>query len=288
MQRRTVEELNLMDDFLFFKMVNDPDFGEEFSRELLRIILGKEVGKLKVVPQKVYYGSEPETHGARLDVYLEEDEENNLENATLYDIEPESPEKKESVRSLARRTRFYHSKIDVGNLKAGDDYTALKNVLVIFIMSHDPFSRNRMVYTVANRCLEEPELPYDDGARTIFLYTKGTEGNPRKELRELLEYMENSSLENVTNDSLKKIHQMTKVVKSNKEVSVEYMKIYEKEKMLKDIGRAEGREEGAKQQAIESARLLFINGADFQLVRNSITLLTDEKLQEIYDEVKES
>jgi predicted transposase YdaD len=85
---------------------------------------------------------------------------------------------------------------------------------------------------------------------------------------------------------------MTKVVKSNKEVSVEYMKIYEKEKMLKDIGRAEGREEGreegAKQQAIESARLFFINGADFQLVRNSITLLTDEKLQEIYDEVKES
>jgi len=221
-----------------------------------------------------------------LDVYLEEDEENELENATLYDIEPESPEKKESVKSLARRTRFYHSKIDVGNLKAGEDYTTLKNVLVIFIMSHDPFSRNRMVYTVANRCLEEPELPYDDGARTLFLYTKGTEGNPRKELRELLKYMENSSLENVTNDSLKKIHQMTRVVKSNKEVSVEYMKIYEKEKMLKDIGREEGREEGAKQQAIESARLLFINGADFQLVRKSITLLTDEKLQEIYNEVK--
>lgn len=172
MQRRIVEELNLMDDFLFFKMVNDPDFGEEFSRELLRIILGKEVGKLKVVPQKVYYGSELETHGARLDVYLEEE-----------------------------------------------------NVLVIFIMSHDPFSRNRMVYTVANRCLEELELPYDDGARTLFLYTKGTEGNPRKELQELLKYMENSSSENVTNDSLKKIHQMTRVVKSNKEPSNKRLKV---------------------------------------------------------------
>ena len=172
MQRRIVEVLNLMDDFLFFKMVNDPDFGEEFSRELLRIILGKEVGKLKVVPQKVYYGSELETHGARLDVYLEEE-----------------------------------------------------NVLVIFIMSHDPFSRNRMVYTVANRCLEELELPYDDGARTLFLYTKGTEGNPRKELQELLKYMENSSSENVTNDSLKKIHQMTRVVKSNKEPSNKRLKV---------------------------------------------------------------
>ena len=240
MEKRTVEELNLLDDFLFYKMVNNPDFGEEFSRELLRIILGKEVGKLQVFPQKAFYGSEPETHGARLDVYLEEDAENGLENATLYDIEPESPEKKESVKSLARRTRFYHSKIDVGNLKSGQDYADLKNVLVIFILSRDPFSQNRMVYTVANRCLEVPELPYDDGARTLFLYTKGTEGNPRKELRELLEYMENSSLENVTNDSLKRIHQMTKVVKSNREVSIEYMKVQERERMLKQIGYEQG------------------------------------------------
>ena len=254
MEKRTVEELNLLDDFLFYKMVMNPDFGEEFSRELLRIILGKEVGKLQVVPQKSYYGSDTETHGARLDVYMEEDEENGLENATVYDVEAESAERKESVKSLARRTRFYHSKIDVGNLKSGEDYTALKNVLVIFIMADDPFGGNRMVYTVANRCLELPELPYDDGARSLFLYTRGTEGNPRKELRELLEYMENSSLENVTNDSLKRIHQMTKVVKSSKEVSIEYMKVQERERMLKQIGYEQGERIGKEMKLREMVK----------------------------------
>ena len=73
MQKRTLKELNLLDDFLFGSMVTYPGIGEEFSRELLRIIFQKEFGKLIVVPQKVYYGSDTDKHGTRLDVYLEED-----------------------------------------------------------------------------------------------------------------------------------------------------------------------------------------------------------------------
>ena len=98
MQKRKLEDLNLIDDFLFNKMISHPEFGEEFARDLIRIILGKEVGKLKVVPQKVYYGSDTETHGARLDVYLEETEDDVLENATIYDVEPESDSKNFSLK----------------------------------------------------------------------------------------------------------------------------------------------------------------------------------------------
>ena len=282
MQKRKLEELNLLDDFLFNKMVSHPEFGEEFSRELLRIILGKEVGKLQVVPQKIYYGSDTETHGARLDVYLEEVGEDVLENATVYDVEPESEGKDEKIETLARRTRFYHSKIDVGKLKAGQDYTELKNVIIIFIMPKDPFGENRMIYTIANRCLEVPTLLYDDGSRTLFLNTKGIEGNPKAELKELLKYMEQSSEENVKNETLKRIHHMTKCVKSDKEVSIEYMKIYEREQMIKE----RGFEEGKIEQAMESARRFFENGADFALVRASIPLLSEELLQTIYEEVK--
>ena len=94
--------------------------------------------------------------------------------------------------------------------------------------------------------------------------------------------MEQSSEENAKSDVVKRIHQMTKRVKSNEEVSIEYMKIYEKEKMLREMGY----EEGAMQQAIENAELLFYNGADFELVRASIPLLSEEKLREIYEEVK--
>ena len=226
MRRRKLEELNLLDDFLFNKMVSHPEFGEEFSRALLRIILGKEVGKLEVVPQKIYYGSDTDKHGTRLDVYLDETEENMPENATIYDVEPEGEGKEENIKTLARRVRFYHSKIDTGSLKSGQDYRRLKNVVVIFIMPQDPLGANRMLYTIESKCKELPDLPYDDGAKTIFLYTKGTEGNPREELRELLTYMENSCGDNAKNDTLKRIHQMMELVKSDEEVSLEYMKIF--------------------------------------------------------------
>ena len=63
-------------------MVSHPEYGEEFSRELLRNLFGREFGKLQVVAQKVYYGSDVDAHGARLDVYLEE--EDGKENAIIF------------------------------------------------------------------------------------------------------------------------------------------------------------------------------------------------------------
>ena len=70
---------------------------------------------------------------------------------------------------------------------------------------------------------------------------------------------------------------MTNRIKSDREVSIEYMKIYEREQMLKNAGR--------KEQAIQNAHQLFINGVSYELVKASIPLLTDEELKEIYDKV---
>ena len=95
-----------------------------------------------------------------------------------------------------------------------------------------------------------PSLPYEDGARTIFLYTKGTEGNPSQELRELLYYMENTTEENAVNDSLKRIHRMVNQVKHDKEVSLNYMKTFEWEEMLIKQGQEQGRLQG---QLLEQA-----------------------------------
>ena len=72
--------------------------------------------------------------------------------------------------------RFYHAKIDAGSLASGEEYSGLRNVVVIFITTYDPFGLGRMVYTIKNGCVEVPEMPYDDGAQTIFLYTGGDSG----------------------------------------------------------------------------------------------------------------
>ena len=117
-------------------------------------------------------------------------------------------------------------RIDSVSLKTSERYDRLKNIMVILIMSYDPFGWNRMVYTIKNVCVEQPDMKYEDGTRTIFLYTRGSEGNPPKELKELLHYMEQTKEENAINDVLQKIQRMVELVKTEKEVSLEYMKIF--------------------------------------------------------------
>ena len=221
MAKRKLEDLNLLDDFLFGSMVTHPEVGERFVREILKTIFGKDFGKLTVVPQKVYYGIDTDKHGARLDVYLEESPLENTEDvATVYDMEPDKNNDHNAVRALPRRVRFYHAVIDGNSLNSGESYKQLKDVFVILITPYDPLNGQRMIYTIRNMCQEMPFLPYEDGAQTIFLYTKGTEGDPPKELRELLYYMENTTEENAINDSLKRIHQMVMLVKHDKELPV--------------------------------------------------------------------
>ena len=207
----------------------------------MECILHRQIGKLTVVPQRFFCGENIETHGIRLDVYLDE------ENGEIFDIEPDQNDGKEEIVSLPRRVRFYHAKIDAGNLTAGDTYGSLRNVIVIFITTYDPFGLNRMVYTIKNGCIEVPELEYEDGAQTIFLYTRGREGNPPEELKQLLHYMEHSSIENASTESLKKLHQMVTAVKRDGEVGLAYMKSFEREERIRKQGEEEGRKEGKKE-----------------------------------------
>ena len=47
---------------------------------------------------------------------------------------------------------------------------------MIFICNYDLFGYDRVWYTIKNRCLEETEMDYEDGAVTLVLYTRGTRG----------------------------------------------------------------------------------------------------------------
>ncbi len=131
----------------------------------------------------------------------------------------------------------------------------LRNVIVIFITTYDPFSENRMVYTIKNSCVEVPELEYEDGAKTIFLYTRGKEGNPPEELKQLLHYMEHSSIENASTESLKKLHRMVTAVKRDGEVGLAYMKSFEREARIRREGQTQeiirlGRKFGKSEEEI--------------------------------------
>lgn len=245
--KRKLEELNLMDDFLFQEMVSKEGIGEEFCRILLSTILNRTIQKVRIIPQKTVAGIDTGNHGIRLDAYVQEISSDDIStddievSTDVYDIEPNNTYEKES---LPRRTRYYDALIDSQLLESGTDYGHMKNVIIIMILPYDPFDRKRMVYTVQNRCVEDSSVSYDDGLKKIYLYTKGTAGNPGKALRDMLKYIENSTDDNVTDENIAKIHGFVDKVKRDKEVGINYMKSWEREQMIRKEGLEEGLKEG--------------------------------------------
>ena len=245
---RKLEDLNVIDNFLFQSLLSQEQDGEEFARILLSTILEKNIRNVKIVPQKNILGLDTTKHGIRLDAYIEDVSDELNSNVAdveiipdIYDIEPNNCYEKDS---LPKRIRYYHGLIDVQLLSTGIHYEKLPNMVIIVILPYDPFDKNRMVYTISNHCVEDTSIPYNDGAKKIFLYTKGTEGNPSQALKDMLKYIEKSTKDNVTNQDIASIQELVNKVKRKREVGINYMKSWEIERMHHEEGREEGLAEG--------------------------------------------
>ena len=199
-----------------------------------------------------------------LDDYVESDDSAEIdasEDASVYDLEPDKNDKAKYIAAFPQRIRFYHAIIDSRSLKSGEDFGKLKRVYVIFICNYDPFGYDRVKYTIRNMCVEEPEMPYDDGAQTTILYTKGTKGDDiSEELRQFLNYMENTTQTNAVNDTLKAIQKMVDIVKRDGEVSLSYMKGFERDTIMYEKGQAAERKnterERQRADSAEKARMI--------------------------------
>ena len=173
---------------------------------------------------------------------------------SIYDLEPDQNNKVPMVKAFPKRARFYHATIDRHILKSGEDFGNLKNVYVIFLCNYDPFGYDRTRYTIKNMCVEDTEIPYEDGARTIVLYTKGSKGDVSEELRQFLDYMEHTDHAHAVSDTLRELQKMVDIVKHDGEVSLAYMKWFEHDRMMMEEGREEGREEERKNTERERLR----------------------------------
>lgn len=293
-KHRRLEELNLLDDFLFQEMVSQEKDGEEFCRILLSTILGRPIRRVKVIPQKNVLGLDTDRHGIRLDAYIEDVSE--IEAASqegmidarissdIYDIEPNNTYEK---HSLPKRMRYYHGLIDTQLLAAGMDYEKLQNVMMIIILPYDPFGRNRMVYTIKNQCVEDTNISYDDGAKKIFLYTKGTEGNPSQALQDMLKYIENTTDENVANRDIENIHKLVRKLKQDKEVGINYMKSWEREKMIRDEGVQEGIQQGIQEGMRQGIKILIQTCKEFGSSKEDTVVKVKEKYALADDEAEQ-
>ena len=269
----SLQSLNLLNDFLFFHMVSDEEYGEDFCRLLLQIILGKKIRKVQITPQKNIFSIDTKHHGIRLDAFIQDIGDSDAAEADIlpdiYDVEPNI---RYEVKTLPKRIRYYHGLIDSQLLSSNTPYDKLPNAMIIFILPYDPIGKGRTLYTIKNHCVEEPDYPYIDGACTLLLNTKGTKGKPSQELKDLLQYMENPTDKNAINPELTKLHSMVSKVKAKKEVNLSYMKSWEWEQIYREEGREEGRIEGRIEGRTEGIRALIATCLEFKIPTEDIIL----------------
>lgn len=67
-KKRSLEDLNVIDDFLMNAAASDREGGEEFCRLILSTLLNRDIGKVRVNPQKFIPASTPNQRGIRMDV----------------------------------------------------------------------------------------------------------------------------------------------------------------------------------------------------------------------------
>ncbi len=115
-----------------------------------------------------------------------------------------------------------------------------------------------MVYTIQNHCTEDSSIPYNDGAKKIFLYTKGTEGNSSQPLKDMLKYIQESTEDNVTNQDIASIQKFVTKVKHKKEVGINYMKSWEVEKAARDQGYHDGFDDGFDDATQKMSQLIVL------------------------------
>ena len=246
---KTLNELTLLDKFLFDEVMDIPEAHEA----ALRIILGDENLRLLTPSQtEKELRTAPWLRSIRLDVYSVD------ENLRVYNTEAQKTKKPD----LPRRSRFYQSVMDSSLLKSGDEnFNLLNDTFNIMIMPFDLFGESRYCYTFHARCDENPSLVLEDGATRIFLNTRGTNrGEVSEELVQFLEYMEQPTL-NVdipdTNENLIKIHNHVRQVKASEEIGVKFMQRWEEEAMWKREGREAGLAEGlTKGELIAQIRII--------------------------------
>ena len=258
--RKSLAELNAIDNFMFNELMQqeDEEKAKRFVRSIIEPIIGKKIRNIKIESQKMIQGIDVDKHGIQMDAYVrtvvDDEVEEGCESVdvtvscgdTIFDLEPNTYRDDDK-----KRARFYHSSIDSRIFLSGKKYSELENVVIIIMTTYDPFGADRMLYTIKNHCAEEPEMEYDDGAVTYFLYTKGKRGIPNEKIKKILHFLEKSDYDNAKDAGMEDALQMIDEIRKNSQIGVKFMHTWDYMNHLRmeavEEGLAEGIEKGMAQ-----------------------------------------
>ena len=248
------EELKCSDNFMFAKVMEDPDL----CKAVLEVLLGIKIGKLSYPEPEKTIQTAPDAKGIRLDVHTSDGRHE-------FDIEIQTSH----YKNLPKRSRFYQSIMDVDYLLKGNTYSKLKENVVIFICLDDPLSKGLPVYTFENICRENNSVKLQDKTIKVFYNCREWQKAKTEEMRQFLKFLLTNKADNELG---RKLEEKEKTIKMTARAYKEYMDYCMLKQEYFDYGKKEGYEQGiedgVEQEKLVAARnMLAENDSVEKIVR---------------------
>ena len=266
-ESKTLQELNLTDDFLFDVTTEEL----ENCKAIIELTTGLRLKSLKWKSGQKVIHNLPGKRGVRLDFIAES------EDGRIFDVEMQNRNEGNSPK----RTRFYQALIDAPILKSGErGFDKMNPLYIIIICNYDPYGKKKYCYTFDNQCKEVPGLRLGDEVTKLLLSTKGeNEEEVSKELVDFLHYVTESNengLPDECDERLKRLHESIREIKASADMEVEYMKMEERERIIRDEGVEFGKQIGIINGKIEDILELLEDKGDVpEKVKAEILAETD-------------
>ena len=231
------EDLTLQDDFMFCKVMQNPDL----CKRLIEMILSDTIGKITYISIQHNIKNYEQAKSVRFDVLVQ------TENGKFYDIEMQVSNEK----NTPKRMRFYQAAIDISFLDKGNSYNNLNDSFIIFICTFDAIGKNRPIYIFENICIEDKNISLQDGTKKVIINSEAFENTEDKELKEFLEYLKTGKAKS---KFTREIEAMIQTVKQNEQARQEYR--------LMSTFEMDAIEKGIYRKAIETAKLMKMEKCD--------------------------
>ena len=249
------EDLTLQDDFMFCKVMQNPDL----CKKLIEMILTDTIGKIAYISIQHNINTYEQAKSVRFDVLVQ------TEDGKFYDVEMQVSNEK----NISKRMRFYQAAIDISFLDKGNFYNDLNESFIIFICLFDVLGKNRSIYTFENICLEDKNISLQDGTKKVIINAEAFKDTKNKELKEFLEYLKTGKTKS---EFTREIETMIQAVKNNEQARQEYR--------LMSTFEMDARYKGIYENKRETAKILKQLGDSLQKIMQ-VTGLPESEIEKL-------
>ncbi len=250
------EKQTITNRFMFYKIFSSyPDA----CKRLLEILLGIRIAKIEYPLGEKDFEADIDSHAIRVDIYTEDE-------SRVYDIEMQTA----FEADLPERARYYQALMDIDKLKSGEPYSSLKDSIVIFICTFDPFGKSKPKYEFRNIDAEDKKTELGDRTSKIFFNTEEYDKiTGDRELKSLLKYFSSGRNESEFTDSL---DTLVDTARRN----AQWRHTYMTKERFEYYAEQRGRREGKAQQKAEDEKILQESVSQISAQKDEINRLLEE------------